>query len=277
MRAPVGLNHGLARLSNSAPRVIFDAVASTANHPAIRLKGEGRGGAEEGLTAGFPLRLVPARPVRKEQDLALGIGAARLRVGDTAALLSWTAEERLRGLVAVVIEGLRVGDRIVCVVNDLSLATIERALAAAGVDASIWIAEGRLALVTAADALFRGGVFEPMAALAELHARVIEGAGRRTRLVVDMTYLLADVPGVERGLELEARVSDALRGLSVARICAFDVGREVNDRLADVLRAHPTVVSEGGSLRNPYYRPWSELRAARKASPLARPASRGGQ
>ena len=222
---------------------------------------------------GFPLRLVPAKASRKDENITLGIGAARLRVDEPAALLSWAADERLRGLVAVVTEGLRAGDRVVCVVNDLSLPTIERALAAAGVDAPAWNAEGRLALVRAADALFRGGAFEPMAALAELHALVLAGAGRRTRLFVDMTYLLADVPGIERGLELEARVGDALQGLGVARVCAFDAGREVSDQLADVLRMYPTVISEGGSLRNPYYRPWSELRAVRRASPLARPAS----
>jgi MEDS: MEthanogen/methylotroph, DcmR Sensory domain len=257
-------------------------VASPANQPALRLKSEGRGRADEGLLAGFPLRLVPAQAAKKEEDLALGVGAARLRVGEPAALLSWTADERLRGLVAVVIEGLRAGDRIVCVVNDLALPAIERALAAAGVDAPAWAAEGRLALVPAADALFLGGVFDPLAALAELHALVTEresvcesaSAGRRTRLFVDMTYLLADVPGIERGLELEARVGDALRGLPVVRICAFDAGREVSDRLADVLRMHPTVISEGGSLRNPYYRPWSELRAVRRAAPLARLATR---
>ena len=226
--------------------------------------------------AGFPLRLVPTKvedeDEDEDEDISLGIGAARVRVGDHAALLHWTADERLRGLVAVVTEGLRAGDWIACVVNDLPIPTIERSLAAAGVDAAAWAAEGRLALVPAADVLFRGGTFDPTTALAELRALAAKGAGRRTRLLVDMTYLLADVPGIERGLELEARVGDALQGLPVVRICAFDAGREVSDRLADVLRMHPTVIGEGGSLRNPYYRPWSELRAVRKAAPLARPA-----
>ena len=220
--------------------------------------------------AGFPLRLVSANV--EEEDISLGIGAVRVRVGEHAALLYWTAEERMRGLVALVTEGLRAGDRIVYVVNDLPVQTIERALAAAGVDTATRAAEGRLALVPAADVLFRGGVFDPTASLAELRALAARGSARRTRLVVDMTYLLADVPGIERGLELEARVSDALQGLPLVRVCAFDVGREVSDRLADVLRVHPTVIGEGGSLRNPYYRPWSELRAVRKAAPLARPA-----
>jgi hypothetical protein len=236
----------------------------------LLLKSEGRGRAEEGKVAGFPLRLVSTKV--EEEGISLGIGAARVPVGEHAALLYWTAEERLRGLVAVVTEGLRAGDRIAYVVHDLSVMTIERALAAAGLDTAAWAAEGRLALVPAADVLFRGGVFDPTASLAAVRALAAKGAARRTRLVVDMTYLLADVPGIERGLELEAKVSDALQGLPLVRISAFDVGREVSDRLADVLRVYPTVIGEGGSMRNPYYRPWSELRAVRKAAPLARPA-----
>lgn len=220
-------------------------------------------------SAGFPLRLVPA-PGRSE-GLFLGIAAARLRVGDHAALLYLTAEGRMRGLAAAVIEGLRAGDRIVHVVNDLPVAAWARALTAAGVDVAARAAEGRLVLVSSDDVFFRGGRFEPGAALGrllELTARAFAG---RTRLVVDMTYLLAEVPGIERGPELEARVRDALRGLPFVRICAFDAGGEINDRLADVLRDHPMVLGEGGALRNPYYRPWNELRAVCRAAHLGRP------
>jgi hypothetical protein len=220
--------------------------------------------------AGFPLRLVATKGV--EEGISLGIGAARLRVGEHAALLYWTTEERMRGLVAAVVEGLRAGDRIVYVVNDLPVATVERVVAAAGVDVAARAAEGRLALVPADDVLFRGGRFEPSAALGRLRALTAPVVAPRTRLIVDMTYLLADVPGIERGLELEARLGGALHGLPFVRICAFDAAREVSDCLADVLRMHPTVIGEGGSLLNPYYRPWSELRAVRKAAHLARPA-----
>jgi hypothetical protein len=228
-----------------------------------------RRGAEVPRTAGFPLRLVSG--AGRSEGLFLGIAAARLRVGDHAALLYLTAEARMRGLVAAVSEGLRAGDRIVHVVNDLPVAAWARALVAAGVDVAARSAEGRLVLISSDDVFFRGGRFEPGAALGRLFELTARAFAGRTRLIVDMTYLLADVPGIERGLELEARVRDALRGLPFVRICAFDGGGEINDRLADVLRDHPMVVSEGGALRNPYYRPWNELRAVRKATHLARP------
>jgi hypothetical protein len=235
----------------------------------LHLHSEGRTRVERPRLAGFPLRLVPTKGL--DEEIFLGIGAARLRVGEHAALLYWTADERMRGLVGAVVEGLRAGDRIVHVVNDLPVAAVERAVAAAGVEVAARTAEGRLALVAADDVLFRGGRFEPSAALARLRALAAPVAARRTRLIIDMTYLLADVPGIDRGLELEARLGAALQGLPFVRICAFDAGREVSDRLADVLRMHPTVIGEGGSLLNPYYRPWSELRAVRKAAHLARP------
>jgi hypothetical protein len=236
----------------------------------LHLQGNDRRRAEGLRNGGFQLRLVGAPG--PDDDLLLGIGAARLRVGDEAALLYLTPEERIRGLVAAMVEGLRAGDRIVHVVNDLPVAAWQRALAAAGVDVAARVAESRLALVASNDALFRGGCFDPTAALGRLRELATASGARRTRLFVDMTYLLADVPGIERALELEARVGAALRGLPLVRVCAFDAGREVSDRVADVLRNFPTVIGEGGSLWNPYYRPWNELRAVRKAAHLARPA-----
>jgi hypothetical protein len=232
----------------------------------LQLQGTDRRRAEGPRSGGVQLRLVPAPDA--DDELVLGIGATRLRVGDEAALLYLTPEARGRGLVAAANEGLRAGDRIVHLVNDLPVEAWHGALAAAGVD----VASSHLAIAAASDVLFRGGHFDPTAALDRLRELVTSRGARRTRLFIDMTYLLADVPGIERALELEARVGEALRGLPLVRICAFDAGREVSDRVADVLRNFPTVIGEGGSLWNPYYRPWNELRAVRKAAHLARPA-----
>ena len=244
-------------------------MAHPVNHPVLHLERSPRRGAEGPRGAGFPLRLAPAQG--SVGEILVGIGGARLRVGEHAAYVYWTAEERIRAIVATATEGLLAEDRIVYVVHDLDVDAVARALVTAGIDAAARIAAGRLALVTAADALFHGGIFEPAAALERLRALTTAGGARRTRLFIDMTYLLADVPGIARGLELEARVGDALRGLAVVRICAFDGAREVSCRLADVLRMHPTVIGEGGLLRNPYYRPWNELRTVRRGGHLGRP------
>ena len=206
-----------------------------------------------------------------DPGVPLGIGGVRLRVGDHAALLYLTPEERIRALVAALVEGLRAGDRIVHVVNDQPVGAWVRALAAAGLDVAARVAEGHLAIVSSDEVFFRDGRFDPVAALARVRELAQPLSAPRTRLFVDMTYLLARVPGIERGLELEARMSEALRGLALVRICAFDAGGEISDRLADVLRDYPTVIGEGGSLWNPYYRPWNELRMVRKAAHLARP------
>jgi hypothetical protein len=219
--------------------------------------------------AGFPRSVGPAKVLPDE--ILLGIGGVRLRDGDHAAQLYWTADERLRGLVAIVTESLRAGDRLVYVVNDVPVSTLAVALAAAGIDVAARAAEGRLALVAAEDVFFPGRRFDPADAQGRLHALTAAGGARRTRLFVDMTYLLVGVPGIERALELEARLTEARREHRGVRVCAFDGAREMSDRMADVLRIHPTVIGEGGVLRNPYYRPWNELRTVRRESPLGRP------
>jgi MEDS: MEthanogen/methylotroph, DcmR Sensory domain len=207
------------------------------------------------------LRLVPR--TAEVESFALGAYNLEVRAGDHAAFLYWTPEERLDLAVPYVAEGLAAGDLVAYFAADSPPSAVERALAAAGLDPAARAAEGRLVIASALDAFFHDGAFDLDTAADALRALAVSAAVaglRRARLFVEMAFLDADAPGLDRAIELEARADTALGGLPSVWVLAFDAARAASDRAADALRVHPMVIAHGTAGMNPYYRPWSELR-----------------
>lgn len=214
-----------------------------------------------------------------ERRVELGRERPALRTRDHAAIVYWDARELLGSVVPYLVEGLRAGDKVVYVADDQPIDTIRDALASAGVDVDAASAEGRLVLLTAAQAFFPEGRFDVDAALRgvqELAAAAARDGFARVRFSVEMTYLLADVPGMERGAEFEARANEEVFAkFPFVCICSFNGNRDDGRALKDVLATHPVLLSNGLPLVNPYYRAWKDLRDDRarprrdEAVPLA--------
>lgn len=196
----------------------------------------------------------------QRDPVSLGHGRRALRTGDHAAILYWRADELLAAIVPYLAAGLAAGDKVVYVADELAPSRIADALRAADVDVDAAQAAGRLTIVRAADAFFPDGRFELERALAGVRALAEQAAAEgygRVRFSVEMTYLLADVPGIEHGPTFEARANDdVFARFPFVCVCSFNAARATQAGIvADVLATHPIVISGGMPLRNPHYRP----------------------
>ena len=210
-------------------------------------------------------RLAPADDPANVVALGPGGGAA-LRTGDHGALIYWERDELLRTIVPYLAEGLKAGDKVVYVADDLTTGIVEAALGGAGVNVPAEKEKGSLVVVSSKDAFFGAdGSFDVERALAGVRsaAEDAQKAGyRRVRFSVEMTYLLAEAPGIDRGIEFESRANDEVFAkYPFVCVCSFNAARDVNDLVGDVLRTHPVLVRDGLPIENPYYRPWHELRS----------------
>lgn len=201
----------------------------------------------------------PSAPDRSGEEPAL-------RARDHAALVYFDPDELLRTVVPYLRAGLREGDKVVYVADDHPIEVIADALRSADVDVERETAAGRLVLVSSEDAFFSEGRFDVERALAGVRQLATEAAQdgfARVRFSVEMTYLLADVPGIEGGAEFEARANEEVFAqFPFVCICSFNGAREDStDVLADVLSTHPLLFSDGIPLINPHYRPFGELAA----------------
>jgi hypothetical protein len=146
----------------------------------------------------------------------------------------------------------------------LSADAVAAALAARGVDVDAETKAGRLTIVAARDAFFGDGTFDVERAIAGVQALAEQAAKdgfARVRFSVEMTYLLAKVPGIEHGPEFEARANEEVFAkFPFVCICSFNGARDQSEILTDVLETHPILIANGIPLQNPYYRPWDILR-----------------
>lgn len=200
----------------------------------------------------------PARDPAQRVELGRSDGVA-LRTRDHAAIIYWERRELLESVVPYLVEGLRAGDKVVYVADDQPVDVIADALRSAGVDVDAAVSEGRFALLTSQQAFFPTGAFDADAALRgvqELAVAAARDGFRRVRFSVEMTYLLADVPGIERGPEFEARANaEVFARHPFVCICSFNGNRGSSAVLEDVLATHPILMANGLPLVNPYYRP----------------------
>jgi hypothetical protein len=213
--------------------------------------------------------VLPARD--PDERVVTATPGAPLRTRDHAAIVYWEQAELLEAIVPYLAEGIRAGDKVVYVADETPPATLIAALDAAMVDVDAETASGGLTLVRARDVFFASGRFDVEAALkgmASLAAAAERDGYRRVRLSVEMTYLLADGPGIERGPELEARLTEEVFArFPFVCLCSFNGARDTNAILQRVLETHPILMSGGIPLANPYYRAWSDQTRARGGRP----------
>lgn len=200
----------------------------------------------------------PLSPPRDPADsVELGAGKGILRSGDHAAFLYRSPDELLDLVVPYLREGLAAGDKVVYVADDLDASRVSAALRESGVDVDGDTRAGRLVVTSSTDAFFPGGRFDPDDAIAGVRGLLAQARAdgfRRVRFSVEMTYLLRDVPGIERGVEFEARVNDEVfAGTPVVCICTFNRTRDDGKVLLDVLRTHQVLIESGGAWENPGY------------------------
>jgi hypothetical protein len=203
--------------------------------------------------------------IADEKDRAsLGERRAFLKTRDHAAVVYWQASELLEAIVPYLAAGLRAGDKVVYVADDLPIPAIESALKDAGINVAEAKQARKLELTSSQEMLFSNGTFDVDRAIANVKriaADAIREGYTRVRLSVEMTYLLANVPGIERGPELESRANQEIFAeYPFVCICSFNGARNHGSCLEDVLATHPILISRGVPLANPHYRPWKLLR-----------------
>ena len=199
--------------------------------------------------------------VTKAEEVSLGSDRPSLRVGDHAAILYWKHEELLDCVVPYLVAGVEAGDKVVYVADDLETTRIADALRRTGIDVDALVTAGRLVVMSAKDAFFADGTFDCDRALEGVRQLAQQAAAdgyRRVRFSVEMTYLLAQVPGIERGVEFEARANDEIFAqYPFVCICSFNASRATSNHIiSDVLATHPILISAGTPLLNPHYKPW---------------------
>lgn len=159
-------------------------------------------------------------------------------------------------VVPFLAEGIRAGQKTICVLESLSpaevLARLDRQ-----VDLGRSVETGQLELGTPAEAYLRTGTFSPDDMLsywqdAVTEARGADGTGM-LRAAGEMPSALDHPDGRLEFFRYEARVTGFAADLPAVFCCLYDLQRFGAEVVIDSLRTHPMVAVDGVLHDNPYF------------------------
>jgi len=182
-------------------------------------------------------------------SLAMGLPGVEFAPGDHICAFYRGPLQRDELLLPYLREGLRAGDKCICVTDDPAAGESVRALTAGA---------GQLQAMDSGHTYLAGGYFAIDRMLdfwdAAIGAAVLREGFGFVRAVGEMTWALRDLPGVELLLAYEARLNGFLHRYPQVLLCLYDLEQFSDGQiLLEILRTHPKVLLSGQLLDNPWY------------------------
>lgn len=193
-------------------------------------------------------------------------GGALPRSGHVCAFFR-NVEEELAVLLPFVAEGLERGERALFIVGAKRRDDYLGRLGRAGIDVTSAQRSGQIEVFDWETSYLLGVVDKEnmLRIVPELLERGRSQGYPLTRVVADMEWVLAALPGEHDLVEFEARLEAALRPYDDPVVCVYDSSSFGGRVVLDVLRTHPAAIVGGLLQENPFYVPpedyLKELRA----------------
>lgn len=160
-------------------------------------------------------------------------------------------------------EGLEQGEKALHIVNPESIDAHRNKLAESGIDVHGCEACGQLEVSSWYGAyLDEQGTFDKdrmLATLEQACATAREQGYPRVRIMGNMDWVFADVPGAKQILAYEAEVNEVLAQNRQPAVCVYDTAKLSGAMMMDLLRTHPLTLINGVVQENPFYVPASEM------------------
>jgi DNA-binding CsgD family transcriptional regulator len=152
-------------------------------------------------------------------------------------------------------EGLRHGDKCLCLIDDVEPALIrDRAVGQPG--PGYFRRSGQLDVERASDAYLRAGEFsidDMISFLSESVDAAIRDDFDLLRAAGEMSWVLPGPPGWADLFLYESVVNDAVERMPAILMCLYDLQKFGADMLVEVLRTHPKVLLDRTVIHNPHY------------------------
>lgn len=211
--------------------------------------------------------------------LSLGIpGVGVVRPGTHFCALYSGPVERDRLLYAFLEEGLRQGDKCLCLIDDVEPTLVrDRALGQPGAKHSHRSAQ--LDVERASDAYLPSGEFsavDMMSYLLESSAAATDDDFDLLRVAGEMSWVLSEPRGWDELFRYESAINEGLEQMPAIVICLYDLKKFGAELLVGVLQTHPKILLDRAVIDNHRYLPPAEYPAPGDAAANRYPMVRVG-
>jgi signal transduction histidine kinase len=181
-----------------------------------------------------------------------------------------TSEEQLAVAIPFIRIGLDRNEKCLYIADDFNVETVREAMYEDGIEVDDLVRSGRLVLGTKEDAYLKNERFDPewMFTFWKTAAdqAVAEGFSALRATGETEWVVRAQAAGMERWMEYESRLTDALAESNAFALCQYNLRRFKPEVVLDIIRTHPTVIYRGTVCRNFYYLPPQAFMAGDQAA-----------
>jgi DNA-binding CsgD family transcriptional regulator len=202
-------------------------------------------------------------------EVSLGIpGVDDVHPGTHLCALYSGPDERDRLLLPFLQEGMRGGDKCLCLVDDVAPETVRHQVEDPGVSAQAQRTD-QLNIDVASSVYLESGEFsiEHMTSfLATSLSEATEEDFPFLRAAGEMSWVLPMPAGADDFFVYESAVNDVVADAPAVFMCLYDLQQFSAQMLVDVLKTHPQVLLDNSVIDNPHYVSPSEYLANRPPS-----------
>ncbi|HCY84087.1 MAG TPA: hypothetical protein DHV36_03020 [Desulfobacteraceae bacterium] len=189
-------------------------------------------------------------------EVSLGFTDDRVPAGTHMCLIFSNEEERQESLLKFLLSGLESGERTACFSNRTDEEGLAAFLNGHGISYEQKKREKAISLFGTNEVYFQGGRFDPdrmLNTLSAFYAESMEMGFTAARVIGEMTPEVEKVPGGDRLLEYESRVSMLLREHPVTSVCQYDATLFDGATILEILKVHPKMIVNGAVVNNPFF------------------------
>ena len=160
------------------------------------------------------------------------------------------------------LSGLQTGERAACFSERVDEEALSEYFARYDISYDEYKQNKRMILSGANSVYFQDNIFDPdrmLDVLANYHQESLDLGFSASRVIGEMTPEVQNVPGGDRLLEYESRVSMLLEDHPVTTVCQYNANLFDGATIMDILKVHPQMIVRGAVVHNPFYIPPEEF------------------
>lgn len=188
--------------------------------------------------------------------ISLGFTDEKVPEGTHMCLVFTQEEERVNALLKYLLSGLQEDERCIAFSENLSEQDIKSFLVLNKIDYNEKKSSTAISLSGTNKVYFPEGCFDPEKMLTLLTNYYLESQKlgfRGARVIGEMEPQIETIPGGERLLEYESRVSLLVKKYPITAICQYDANKFNGSTIMDVLKVHPKMIVNGTVVQNPFF------------------------
>ncbi|HNV69136.1 MAG TPA: MEDS domain-containing protein [Candidatus Ozemobacteraceae bacterium] len=191
-----------------------------------------------------------------EHCVSLGFTDEKVPAGTHICLIFTDERERVDALLKFLLSGLQSGERMACFSERIEEKTVREYLAKHGISYDECRERDAITLAGTSSVYFKDGVFDPdrmLKTLSQFYRDSLRQGFTASRVIGEMTPDVERVPGGERLMEYECRVTKLVRETPVTSVCQYDATQFDGATIMNVLKVHPKMIVNGAVVQNPFF------------------------